>query len=117
MLIACFGALACGPSNPCPEGYRDVRGACTPLDAGTLPQCEPTGSYEGFGDACEGGEGDAGADGDCACPAPICADDLGGYCTQLNCLEDPTLCPPDWTCFDLRGFPDVPENVDSICMR
>lgn len=111
MWVCATFMAACGPSDPCPEGYRDVRAVCHPEDAGTLPTCEQTGDYEGFGDECD-------TQDDCACPAPICNDQFG-YCTQVNCMDagEPPVCPPDWTCTDVQGLPGVPPDVHSICLR
>ena len=41
---------------------------------------------------------------ECAEPAPYCAVQPGGtmgYCTAINCKTNPTVCPANWTCFDV----------------
>jgi hypothetical protein len=43
----------------------------------------------------------------CAAPTNYCAVMPGqttGYCTTTGCIEDPTVCPSGWSCFDLSKF-------------
>jgi len=47
------------------------------------------------------------ADTDCTAPVGYCAKMPGatsGYCTQQSCITDPTICPANWTCFDLAAL-------------
>ena len=77
------------------------------------------GGDTGGGDAGDGGmcTGDFGAactddttHAECDCPdSPFCAIQPGmteGVCTATGCAddEDPSVCPMDWTCLDLRMF-------------
>ena len=64
----------------------------------------------GFGASCE-------RDADCGCAeASYCARMPGqstGNCIATGCLEDPSVCPQDWSCFDVSIFaPGQP----SICL-
>ena len=46
----------------------------------------------------------AGESAECAPPAPYCAiapSATVGYCTAINCIGNPTICPPGWNCFDV----------------
>jgi hypothetical protein len=120
---------ACDPSDACDPGYTEIHGTCYPnpqsmpandggndpdngldTDAGddVTADAGPAGDpYEGFGDACED-------QSDCpdtlTCGAPQLA-----LCTQVNCLEDPSICPPDWTCLDTTGISPDP-SVTSVCL-
>lgn len=125
LIVAALAGVACDPSDPCDPGYYEEHGACyqirVPVDAasgdgdgdddgGSDPgDAEvPSDPYEGFGDACE-------EQADCAndliCGAPQLA-----LCTQVNCMEDPTICPPDWVCFDTMGQSPDP-SVTSVCLN
>lgn len=48
------------------------------------------------------------------CPAPTdwCAvqpPDTTGFCTRQGCLDDPSICPDEWSCMDLSVFsPTLP---------
>jgi hypothetical protein len=124
------GLCACEPSDPCDPGYKEVHGACFPIDGeedasepgdaedgddedgGSLmsdAEVEPPGDpYEGFGDECAD-EGD--------CPEGlICGAPQLPMCTQVNCLDEPSICPPDWTCVDTAGASPDP-SVTSICLK
>lgn len=120
-----LSALACDPSDPCDPGYYELHGACYPTpeeepdaggdagpieddDAGSDAEPPPSDPHEGFGDACED-ESD--------CPeALICGGEMLPYCTQVNCMDDPSICPSTWTCLDTTGLSPDP-NVTSICLR
>lgn len=116
LVLVWLAVGGCDPDDPCPKGWNAVRGACVDpnarADAGTDASedagvCDPDDPYSGFGDPCEEQE-------DCTCAASDCNTNLG-ECSRTNCLDDPSICPPDWTCFDLRPFPEVPADVTSIC--
>jgi hypothetical protein len=121
--------VACDPSDPCDPGYYEEHGSCYPLarppedagdtgsdegddDGGALTDAEstdpPADPYAGFGDACE-------EQSDCPngliCGAPQLA-----LCTQVNCLDDATVCPPDWICYDTMGASPDP-SVTSVCLN
>lgn len=87
----------------------DAPAAADPsADAEATPDlaCQAT---TGFGEACS-------TDSDCDCAdAPFCAVMPGqnaGICTATGCVEDPTLCPAGFRCFDL-SFAGQP----SICIE
>lgn len=55
----------------------------------------------------EAGDGSPGSDctvdSDCVAPANYCTGappPQHSYCTMKDCGADPSICPPDWTCFD-----------------
>lgn len=123
-------ALACDPSDPCDPGDYEEHGLCREIpdevvdagmdassdassdegdDGGSEPEEEPPTSdpYEGFGDGCAD-------DGDCPNDL-ICGAPMLPSCTQVNCTEEPSICPPDWTCFDTTGVSPDP-SVTSICL-
>jgi hypothetical protein len=127
-VLALVAGSGCDPSDPCDPGYEEIHGACykmqAPLDASTDASGpdedggddEPDGEapaspedlYEFFGDNCSDESG---------CPeALICGAPQLPMCTQVNCLDDETLCPPDWTCTDISAFSPDPE-VTSICLQ
>jgi hypothetical protein len=117
-------ALACDPSDPCDPGEQEQHGQCRPLpqpavDAGGDAssgdaedggsEAEPAGDpYDGFGDECA-------AEDDCA-SGLICAAPMLPVCTQVNCMDDASTCPPGWTCLDVTGLSPDP-NVSSICLE
>lgn len=73
----------------------------------TIPECV---AADAFGTACE-------TDADCPCaPATFCAVMPGqatGLCTATGCVETPSVCPADYSCFDVSIFaPGEP----SICI-
>ena len=75
--------------------------------AGGASAC-PNGPYDHFGDVCS-------TDADCACPTEMCAVQPGqetGFCSRIHCLEDASICPPDWSCFDLT---ELAPEFGSIC--
>lgn len=126
LLIAGLAAIgACDPSDPCDPGFYEEHGACYPNprsadagdddarvdegddDDGGAGEPEPTDPYEGFGDPCE-------EQSDCV-DGLICGAPQLALCTQVNCLDDPSICPPDWICYDTMGMSPDP-NVDSVCL-
>ena len=81
----------------------------------------------GAGDAGEAGSASACVDpselgdtctsaADCHCDVNYCGIQPGetsGACTRTGCVEDPSVCPEDWSCMDLKVFnPSLP----SICV-
>jgi len=54
---------------------------------------------------------------ECGCAADYCAQQPGeaeGYCTATDCLQDPSVCPAGWSCFDVSIFaPGSP----AVCLR
>jgi hypothetical protein len=127
VLSLAAGSSGCDPSDQCDSGYYVEHGACYPnpvpipdaggSDAqlgededggGSVPDAEPPSDpYEGFGDACEDVS-------DCR-DGLICGAPQLALCTQVNCLEDPTVCPPGWTCYDTMGASPDP-TVTSVCL-
>lgn len=127
LVLVALSAIACDPSDPCDPGDYEVHGACyTPEmevpdagdgdgdagdgdseDAGD-EEAPPADPYAGFGDECTD-------DGDCS-NGLICGAPMLPMCTQVNCMEEPSICPPDWTCFDTTGLSPDP-NITSICLN
>lgn len=121
-------ASACDPSDPCDPDYEEIHGACYPRrapadtddaavglddDGGSTTEGDaaaepPSDPYEGFGDECEDAS-------DCR-DGLICGAPQLPMCTQVNCMAEPSICPPDWTCFDTTGVSPDP-SVTSICLN
>lgn len=119
-------ALACDPNDPCDPGDYEDHGVCRALpaqdvdagadassgdgdDGGSDPgEEQPADPYEGFGEACAD-------DGDCP-SVLVCGGEMLPYCTQVNCLDESSTCPPDWMCLDVTGLSPDP-NVTSICLQ
>jgi hypothetical protein len=55
------------------------------------------GTPRGFGETCK-------CDSDCGTDFPTCLGLTTKYCTILNCLNDPSICPAGSTCYDFYGF-------------
>lgn len=117
LLAACTQseADACGKGTE----YRD--GACHPISgsAGTSSTPSAGGSGEGgqgdsidpsFGQPCTTSDECSGATNYCTPMSPVDTT----YCTVSGCDVDPTICPADWTCFDVSKF--VP-GEPFICTR
>jgi hypothetical protein len=88
---------------------RDEAGA-----EGGAAQCTLAGAdSQGFGAPCS----DTQAHSDCPCAANYCSKspfDTQGYCSMTGCKENPGLCPPGWSCFDVSAFaPGQP----SVCAK
>lgn len=64
-----------------------------------------------FGSACS-------ADSDCSCEAAsYCAIMPGqaeGFCTATGCVEDASVCPAEWSCFDLSA---ISSGAPSFCLE
>ena len=56
-------------------------------------------------------------DAGCSTPTDYCLVMPGqttGYCTRKGCIDDPSVCPAGWSCFDLSRFqPGAP----AVCVR
>ena len=113
-------ASGCANTATCDPNQELRNGLCLPQappsddaasDAGPLPQCGPDASADGqFGQTCVDSS-------ECACPAPFCAVQPGesqGFCTQINCVSDPALCPSGWSCVDLSA---VDPSYPSTCLQ
>jgi hypothetical protein len=96
-------------------GQSVVDGAVAEAGAeGGAAQCTLAGGDgQGFGAPCS----DTQAHSDCPCAANYCSKspfDTQGYCSRTGCKENPGLCPPGWTCFDVSQFaPGQP----SVCTK
>lgn len=129
LALAALAGAACDPNDACDSGYYEEHGACIPVprseDAGSMHEgdsdddggAEPDASddaapasdpYEGSGDDCDDAS-------DCR-EGLICGAPQLALCTQVNCMEDPSICPPDWTCFDTTGVSPDP-SVTSVCLN
>lgn len=105
------GRCVAAPSMP--SGMADAA-TQNPADAGGDAQGEPV-KYSGFGDVCS----DAVKHSDCTQDADHCGKvmptDPTGQCTKIDCLDDPSRCPPTWSCVDITKF--VPDSdVKSACI-
>jgi len=110
LVLLCTALLegGCADTATCDPGQKLKSGMCFDVgtssssgeeaDGGGIPECGPDAAPDGeFGRTCT-------ADSECGCPAPVCAiqpGDAEGFCTQIGCDKDPTLCPAGFTCFDL----------------
>lgn len=109
-LIAAITA-GCANTATCDPGQELRNGLClskasagqSSADAGADASlaCSADAASSGqFGSTCTD-------DSQCACPAPVCAVQPGqtmGFCTQVRCAEDPSICPPGWSCVDLTAI-------------
>jgi hypothetical protein len=113
---SCLGFWACANQAKCDPGYELQGSRCaevrppTPDDpAGTsgaggetseVAACDPAAPpVIEFGTPCQDGVSHS----DCGCPAPVCAIQPGsaeGFCTQIDCVRSPEVCPSGWSCFD-----------------
>lgn len=101
--------VALAPPPPPPSGEGGAGGA--PDDPSVCDETRPaTGA---FGATCTDGVNHT----DCACPAPICAVQPGmtsGFCTQIHCDADSSICPSGWSCFDLSA---IDPSYPSTCVE
>ena len=133
--LALIGALAlsCGRYESCDPGQVLQDNVCFPgipvvTDAGppdlgaggTGGTCRPSilpdagddiclDNGSGFGEPCQ-------ANSDCRCGKDLCAIIPGetcGFCTRSNCMPDPSICPPGWTCYDASAF----QPGYSLCVK
>ncbi len=65
-------------------------------------------TYVGFGDPCT----DETNHSDCTGDARFCG---LATCTAIDCLEDETVCPPDWVCYDILSIMPT-SKVASACV-
>jgi hypothetical protein len=117
LLVGCAKDSSCGP------GERFKSGMCLPAGSGqkaTTPEPEADAGGDGapvssgktaaFGDVCKTND-------DCGDPAPVCAiqpTDATGFCSQVDCGADPSVCPAGWSCFDPSVInPDWP----TVCVK
>jgi hypothetical protein len=89
------------PVTSCLFTYGETSGGG---DAGTIDYVDPSvcdGEMTMFGSTCRN-------DNMCRCDAAsFCAIQPGqtdGFCTATGCVEDPGVCPEDWSCFDVSMF-------------
>jgi hypothetical protein len=120
VLAAVLGTPACDPRSPCDPGYYVDHGACFPspthhadggavADAASLldARVDP---YAGFGSPCSQAS-------DCTTAgAPICGAPQFPICTAIDCLGQPAVCPPTWTCLDVGQLSGDP-TVKSACVQ
>ena len=116
--FGCANTASCGP------GERLKSGLCLPAGSGSSSPVTTSDAGPGDGSAGEGGPpkktGAFGADcltnADCGDPAPVCAiqpTDAKGFCSQIDCAKDPSVCPSGYQCFDPSVInPDWP----TICV-
>ncbi len=120
--LVVVGAVFLGCHDQCDPGYTLENYLCV-----AIPDDTASGGAAGSDDAGGGepGTGPAscepstfGADctssADCTCDSSFCAAYPGdvGFCTRTGCLEDPSVCPTGYGCFDISALqPGQP----SIC--
>jgi hypothetical protein len=112
-------ALSCGEYESCSPGEVLQFNICLPglvdgglPDVGGMPnpECRPPAAPDGgamcadkkagFGDLCAANE-------QCQCGLDLCAIIPGqtcGFCTRSGCLQNPSICPPGWTCYDASAY-------------
>jgi len=128
LAIVLTALAACADEATCSEGEVLMSGACVaeqpgddaqPSDAPSEDEAPDAGMQasgrpgadEGFGDPCT----DDVNHSECTDTADFCALMPGaaeGICTAQGCVEDETVCPEGWSCFDLSAFM---EGLPSIC--
>jgi hypothetical protein len=107
------GILAgCKLDSYCDPGQEYQQFSCVAIPDAAIPMPVPdapvaTGEassltctkYQGFGDTCTDVS-------QCPCGLNSCNTYMGAnYCTVMDCLADPTICPPTgWICVDLSSF-------------
>jgi hypothetical protein len=94
---------SCARANE--EMPQDPDGASGAGGAPSEPaSCDPSAApVVEFGTPCTDGV----THSDCGCPAPVCAIQAGateGFCTQIDCVRSPEVCPAGWSCFDLSAI-------------
>jgi hypothetical protein len=79
-------------------------------DAGNVDPSVCEGSAA-FGSTCT-------AEGDCTCSAAsycaIMPGQVEGFCTAQGCAEDESVCPAEWSCFDLSS---IAAGAPSFCLE
>ena len=110
-----FGEVS-EPQGPAPSEARDESASEGEPELEEEPTQSPepeagSGSEPGDGEACSPGAGfgaSCTSDAECGCPeASYCAIMPGqavGNCTATGCVDDPSVCPDDWSCFDISLF-------------
>ncbi len=90
------------PPPPADDGGSLDDGAGGDGGAGMCPM------YAGFGDPCTNVS-------QCRCGLDYCDTYMNtNRCTRIGCKQNPSLCPPGWTCMDLSVFlPTLP----SLCTK
>jgi hypothetical protein len=124
-----LGSWGCANQAKCDPGYELEGSRCARV-APAVPD-DPAGTSGAGGETSEPGACDPSAspvvefgttchDGvnhsDCGCPAPVCAIQAGateGFCTQIDCVRQPEVCPSGWSCFDLSA---IDPSYPPICV-
>ena len=124
-LLVCIAWSACLPDNACDEGYSESTGICvkdtkaSTRDAAAAEDEDDGGlaadaatsvthDYTHFGDKCATND-------DCKAPASTCIGPLM-YCSRTQCADDPSICPPDFSCKDISAASPNPD-VTHICLK
>lgn len=107
-------AFGCGSYEACDPDQKLQSNVCfvsAPLDAS--PVDVAPGSCDGglgtFGEICSSDQG-------CGCGTDVCAKqpaDRTGFCSKRNCLKDPSVCPPGWSCTDFSAY----QPGFSMCLK
>lgn len=114
-LVVAFGFIATACHDSCPPGYVLSEHVCLPVtptnseqDASSVEPEVTTDADAGTGSSCD--ESTFGTvcitSTDCGCDTGFCAayPEQAGVCTHTGCIEDPTVCPSNWTCMDLPAY-------------
>ncbi len=116
ILVAAAAGYGCGHYESCDPDQVLRNNVCFAVavavaDAGTADvapgSCD--GGLAGWGESC-------GSDKGCGCGTDICAkmpSDPVGFCSHRDCLKDPSVCAPGWTCTDFSAF----EPGFSMCIK
>lgn len=127
LVVLGLALVGCEIDDPCDANYREEHGVCIPIlsdagadgspdggdvDAGDDAGC-PDDPYAFFGEACTRQDEPT----DCPCSDYVCGalnPGEDGFCTRLGCLDDETICPPEWTCFDASAYD--PRATSGVCV-
>jgi len=105
VLLLLLHAAACADTATCDEDERFSNGMCLPAGSGGEPAPDDSPDAAAPNDAARVGEfgAECTVNSDCGDPAPVCAiqeTDAVGFCSQVDCVDAPDVCPAGWQCFD-----------------
>lgn len=109
-LLALLALGACDVGDRCDPDQTLRSGVCFGPDAAPPADDAAPSTESPFGAVCV-------EHTDCVAPTSFCARqpaDPTGYCTAVGCLDDATVCPAGWTCFDLSV---IQAGLPAICTK
>jgi hypothetical protein len=109
-VINCTFTFGQALAEPAPSAASQPSEPPKPAGEMSGDTCQGRAARDAFGASCT-------TDSDCTCAASYCAlmpGQAAGYCTAKGCKADPSVCPPDWSCFDLSVFS---ADLPAICMK